>query len=133
VDASWDPGPSTHKPIIINTLRDWLTKTADSPVSQIDAEHFCEKQFPQGFHSSAGLPNLRKPLRKDPFSWLNPWLFGSLKRRYFDANRQANSQIARGPRNIRAGRKKSALKNAKTPCTAIPAMRNGKRISQTMG
>jgi hypothetical protein len=41
--------------------------------------------------------------------------------------------MARGPRNIRAGRKKRALKNAKTPCTAIPAMRNGRSISQTMG
>jgi hypothetical protein len=45
-------------------------------VSQFEPPHFCEKQFPQGFHSSAGLPNLRKPFKKDPFSSQNSWFFG---------------------------------------------------------
>ena len=32
---------------------------------------FCTQQFPQGFHSGAGLWNLPKPFKKDAFSSLN--------------------------------------------------------------
>jgi hypothetical protein len=73
VDASWDPGRSTRKPLIINRLRDFLAKTADLLVSQFGAANFWRKQFPQGFHSGIGLPNPRKPFKKDPFSGQNPW------------------------------------------------------------
>src|SRR5580692_4867995 len=41
--------------------------------------------------------------------------------------------MARGPRKIRAGRKKIDLRNNRTPSTAIPTIRNGRRISQTKG
>ncbi len=46
---------------------------------------------------------------------------------------QAGHQIARGPRKIRAGRKKMDFTNDNTPSTAMPTMRNGSRISQTKG
>ena len=46
---------------------------------------------------------------------------------------EAVAQIVRGPRNNRAGRKKMALRNDRTPSTAIPTIRNGSRMSQTKG
>lgn len=42
-------------------------------------------------------------------------------------------QIARGPRNSRTGNKNIALINPRTPCTAIPMIRNGSVSSHTMG
>src|SRR4029077_14216223 len=42
-------------------------------------------------------------------------------------------QIARGPRRTRTGRKNKAASRAKTPFTAMPRMRNGRGMSQTMG
>jgi len=43
------------------------------------------------------------------------------------------TQMTRGPRRILTGKKSMALNNSKTPCTAIPRMRNGSVRSQTMG
>jgi hypothetical protein len=37
-------------------------------IVRICASRFCEKQFPQGFHSNAALATLRKSLKKEPFS-----------------------------------------------------------------
>jgi hypothetical protein len=102
-------------------------------VALFGALPFSKKQFPQTFHSKIGSATLCKLFKKD--------LFSSQNRRFFDARGgvtlvqtdRPSRQMARGPRNSRAGRKKRPLKNAKTPCTAIPAMRNGKSINQTMG
>ena len=49
------------------------------------------------------------------------------------SGRRAALQMARGPRNTRTGRKNSAASRAKTPCTAMPTMRNGSVMSQTIG
>lgn len=42
-------------------------------------------------------------------------------------------QIARGPRNNRTGSIKSAVRRPRTPSTAIPTRRNGKRSNHTIG
>ena len=42
-------------------------------------------------------------------------------------------QIGRGPRNNLTGSKNIADSSPKTPCTAIPTIRNGSVISQTNG
>src|ERR1700736_1145257 len=45
----------------------------------------------------------------------------------------AQLQIGRGPRNNLTGSKNIADSSPKTPCTAIPKIRNGSVISQTNG
>jgi hypothetical protein len=45
----------------------------------------------------------------------------------------AQLQIGRGPRNNLIGSKNIADSSPKTPCTAIPKIRNGSVISQTNG
>jgi hypothetical protein len=54
-------------------------------------------------------------------------------------NRQRDSPVhplpyaIPGPRNIRAGKNKIPFSNPNTPSTAIPKIRNGKRINHTNG
>jgi hypothetical protein len=49
-----------------------LERSADFLIADFVARLFCKKQFPQGFHSKAGLATQRKPFKKDLFSSQNP-------------------------------------------------------------
>jgi hypothetical protein len=65
-----------NKLLIFNALEANSARFIDFLVIQFGARLFCEKQFPQGFHSKAGLATLCKPLKKEPFSSQNWCFFG---------------------------------------------------------